>query len=309
MAVKCQLCKVNFEDINALQLHQVGSCEAIEQGDLSLTFEDETVEVVFKWIIDRVISEPSVFLLGSEDVDISELKKCTSFFKSDKVTIGTGKYSGQLVIDNVMTPVNDFTVTLLSEEVLIVSKSEEPKEITSPPGEMSAVTEITTTPEESVCRPEEASNQQRTSSPEKTPAGSPTGEVFPVMEPVDNDIHANIDSHKDGNNFFVRIDKDMEVNIRNVHLTNESGKCTPVKDIVETLNSQGVIVDENDVMFDHNTFENHFSPCNSITDSNVDTNTASHDASDPSSLTNSDIDVTETIFYTPHEKQQRKTLE
>ena len=33
----------------------------------------------------------------------------------------TGKYSGQLVIDNDVTPVNDFAVTLLSEVVHLIA--------------------------------------------------------------------------------------------------------------------------------------------------------------------------------------------
>ena len=44
-------------------------------------------------------------------------------FKSAKVTVTTGKYSGQLIIVDDIVPVNNFEITLLSEVVhLIVNK-------------------------------------------------------------------------------------------------------------------------------------------------------------------------------------------
>ena len=130
--MQCQFCKKTLEDVDALQLHQVASCPAIEQGDRSISFDDEKVEVIFKWLIDRVIAVPSVFLIGSNMVDNIELKKGVGCFKSEKVTVTTGKYSGQLVIDNDITPVNGYAVTLLSEVVHIIVNKGSSEEETSP---------------------------------------------------------------------------------------------------------------------------------------------------------------------------------
>ena len=43
--MKCEFCKTEVEDFNALQLHQLSSCVAIEHGDKSLAFEEATEEV------------------------------------------------------------------------------------------------------------------------------------------------------------------------------------------------------------------------------------------------------------------------
>ena len=50
---------------------------------------------------------------------------------------------------------------------------------------------------------------------------------------------------------FVQIDKDIQVNVAKIHvIINESGIGTPVTNIVETLNAEGIIIDENDPMFE-----------------------------------------------------------
>ena len=57
-------------------------------------------------------------------VDNIELKKGVGCYRSDKLLVTTGKYSGQLVIDNDVTPVDDFVVTLLSEVVHLIAKGD-----------------------------------------------------------------------------------------------------------------------------------------------------------------------------------------
>ena len=55
---------------------------------------------------------------------------------------------------------------------------------------------------------------------------------------------------EDENN-FVQIDKDIQVNVAKIHVIfNESGIGTPVTNIVETLNAEGIIIDQNDPMFE-----------------------------------------------------------
>ena len=123
--MQCEFCKTWMDDLNALQLHQVGSCPAIEHGDVDISFEDDSVDVTLKWIIDRVLEIPAVSFIGSNMKDSIELKKGLGLFKSDKVKICIGKYSGHLVIGEDILPLDGFEVTALSETVHLVGRSDQ----------------------------------------------------------------------------------------------------------------------------------------------------------------------------------------
>ena len=89
--MECQFCRKICEDIHAMQLHQVTSCPAIEDGDRFV--EEEKVEVTFKWIKDRSISAPSVYLIGSDMDNNIELKQeYGECFRSGKMRTSTGNY-------------------------------------------------------------------------------------------------------------------------------------------------------------------------------------------------------------------------
>ena len=96
--MKCQFCLAILPSADELQLHQVGSCPAIQNDNF---IEPSTKNVVLSWKKDRAANAGSVnVLLSDVDSQISLFSNDdnSEVYNSEPTVLLPGSYSGQLVI-------------------------------------------------------------------------------------------------------------------------------------------------------------------------------------------------------------------
>ncbi|XP_057306170.1 protein Daple-like [Hydractinia symbiolongicarpus] len=118
--MRCEFCNEVFENTDLLQEHQALTCPAVHDGQRREEPENATVK--FKWLVDRVVEPISIYLICSDMVDNIELKKSNASYISDFILMNTGKYNGQLVINNELIPIVPFEIDFLSEMVFLIAE-------------------------------------------------------------------------------------------------------------------------------------------------------------------------------------------
>ena len=97
--MKCQFCEMICLDTDELQVHQVGSCPAIEHGQI---VKAHPIGVVFRWRKDRLVEGNIVHIILSDVDNNIELVSETNpnRYESGIIPIFPGKYAAQIIIGN-----------------------------------------------------------------------------------------------------------------------------------------------------------------------------------------------------------------
>ena len=116
--MQCQFCGTICDNRDELQIHQVGSCPAIENE----VFEKPSpCETVFSWVKDRCLQDRLVHVVLS-DFD-SQIKlyseEASGKYESDVVAILPGKYAGQIIMGTEMHTIKDICVNQNNAHVVI----------------------------------------------------------------------------------------------------------------------------------------------------------------------------------------------
>ena len=109
--MKCQFCGLICVDCDDIQIHQAGSCPAIEEDD----FVQPVVAniIVFRWVTDNNVAERIVHIILSDVDNQIELysNADSNKYESEEVSLTPGNYSGQLVMGNNIYPIKTINIT------------------------------------------------------------------------------------------------------------------------------------------------------------------------------------------------------
>ena len=121
--MQCQFCKGIFPTHDDVQLHQVNKCPAIENIDY---IGPKPAEVTFSWkpssqdtAYVQMVNCPYLLLSNLSDSIKLNVQNQHGEYTSECKQVHQGCYSGQLILDNNVIPIMDFTLTPTTDIVNI----------------------------------------------------------------------------------------------------------------------------------------------------------------------------------------------